>query len=1254
MRRGLWPESTLIVLVVAMFLLGPASPVRAATPLPSRTVDPSGPLAAASPLPLGPGWSMYHGDPMLSGVARSSSPQHPSIRWSISLPIDSGTPPGPGNTDPPFQSSPIVAHGEVFVPTDDVLYLVNASTGVIDASIDLLGSMGDGPLVSTPLLTGDGRVAVAQDGGGNNVGIVDPGAGTVPLVCNFNGNPMASSLAPMPNDQLLQADTSGNINAVDLAGNACGAAGFNKAPGGPSYRATPSVLDVNTKGWEAFLPDRGSGKIDVWSVPAGGGSAQINLPPNAAGLFGSMAAVNITNGTQCWPTGFLANDAGAGTTSLLWAVNLTSNTAPSTSVLQMLTGAGQDAGVVGTPTVVDRGGAAASVYFGNNTGNLSAYLFHLVGGGKWQFLWNFSAGARSAFLASPAYSRGNLIDGATNGWLYDINASTGQLTWKVPVGAPFFGSPAVSGETVYAFAADGRLIAVDTAAPPVILYPPSPTTSGATTTVAVWVGAISPTGQARGNLSGATIALSASGGSIVGTNPAVSNGSGWAHFNWTTPSGLTGSINCTLTAGVTARGYAPAQAAALGEVDKALPTYLLRASVAAGSSTVALGSTTWVKVSAIGTGGGAVGGAAVQLSLAGAGSLASTFGSTAGNGTFLTRYMAPATSPSSGGVLIEANVSAPGYRAVQNATVLEIVSPAPTPFALSIAVTPSATLGAAPGGQVPFELIVTNTSSSTPTPRVGASVALMASNSLGTLSGSTSTSAWGVAYENFTAGSTVGSMAALAQVSAPGFASEGAALAFTISSSVTAEGSLHLEPAATPPFSSGSTIALNLSGTAISPSGSSSPAYLAVVTVSIAVGSGALSASSFTLNLQGFAPSSLSFTAPVVSTAEHVVLLFTATANGYLSTSQPLDLLILPQSLTLAPSFSSSDFSPGSTTSLLVEVTSHGNTVGGVEVFANVSESGFATPTSVAPSSTATSTSGAASFTVAWSGAVGETVELELEARGPGYLPSWNNVTVTLVAPPSKTPAINGLPLSLLDLFLLALALVFFVAFVVAIARRRRPSSKGSATATDEEAPNPPPEIEPSVAPGPPVGAGATGAIPPHEFDEELDHHETHPVATPTEEVAQPGPPLETTMTPAQEEGEETGPVVVEESKDEEGSLSEPAKPTTSSEGSEAGGVHVEVERTLGEERPSVEEANPYGEEIKPEDVNPNVHRIPKELLQPAEMRISGDEKAGDKLPEVEEAERQRADDARREELVEKSRRLKRARRPAEDDGSPR
>ncbi len=1179
-RSGLARPSLLLFCCLGLLLAagtaaawaGPSSSAgRATAPVPLSAT--SAPLVTSGPLPIFPGWSAYHGDPLLDGRAASSSPQHPVLLWSMPLPLDTSTLPGPGSTNRPYQSSPVLFGSEVMITTNDVLYAFNATTGALEQSVDLLGRLGDGPYVATPLVTSTGEVAVAQDGGGNNAGVVDLATGTVPLVCGLNGNPIASSPAPMPQDLVLYADGSGNVNAVNLATNSCTGPGFNKVGGGPSYRASPAIVYVNNvRGWDAVLTDTGSKKIDIWPTPAGGASTTVTLTPAPVNLYGSVAVANITNGTQSLATGFLGEEVGVGSASYLWSVNLSSN-APYPSALQMPTGPGKDPGVEGTVAVVDQGGARADVFLGNDSGGLAGYQFSDAGRGAWTPLWGFNAGPGVQFLASPVYARGNIVDGATNGWIYDVNATTGALAWKMYLGAPMYASPAVSGGIVYAFTSAGGLDAISLAAPPVSLVPPAPSPAGSTSPVFVWAGAVNTTGADRGNLSGASVKLTTTGGTVLGPNPTPTNFTGWAEFNWTTPAGVTSSINCTLTASVSATGYAGASTFALAEVDPSSPppppvVPPLHALVSSGLSTVLLGGTTWIDVSASSSGGTPLGGAAVQLTLVGGGTLASTFGPTGANGTFWTTYLAPATLPASPGTLIEVNVSAPGYYSAQNATALEIVAPPTAPLpVLSVSVSPGTALSVAQGGTVAFQVSVTNGSSAIFPPVGGGTVSLVWNpSSSGAFSGSGPTTAAGVAYFNFTSsGSATGSVLALLQVSATGYVPASRALAIAI----------------------------------IPPSGSSAPP---------------------------------------------------------------------PPSLSVSPTFGSSSFVPGTSTTLVVTVLSHAQTISGAWVNATVVESGTA-PTSLSPTTAVSSASGVVSFAVSWNGSPQQTVTLQIEASAPGYAPGWTNLTVTLQPPPShSTPVSNGFPLSMLDLLLLALTLVFAVAFVAALTRRRDSEPEGGAAgaSVDEEAPTPPPDILPPAQPGPPPDTGPSGVVPPHEFDEEIDQHETHEAATPTEEVDRPGPPED--ATPIVSEGSEpassapseplteaeaaSAPVLLED--EEPGPSAQSETAAEGAQGATGGGpVHVEMERTLGKERPSVEESNPYGEQISPEDVNPNVRRIPKKLLQPAEMRISGDEKASDEDPGAADRERERqAQEDQRQKLVEKSRRIKRANRPRDPSRS--
>jgi hypothetical protein len=56
--------------------------------------------------------------------------------------------------------------------------------------------------------------------------------------------------------------------------------------------------------------------------------------------------------------------------------------------------------------------------------------------------------------------------------------------------------------------------------------------------------------------------------------------------------------------------------------------------------------------------------------------------------------------------------------------------------------------------------------------------------------------------------------------------------------------------------------------------------------------------------------------------------------------------------------------------------------------------------------------------------------------------------------------------------------------------------------------------------------------------------------------------------------------------------------------GSTAGKDGVILERKLG---PTRSEESPFGDDLKPEEVNPNVQHLDPQLLQPMEMRIAQD-----------------------------------------------
>lgn len=79
--------------------------------------------------------------------------------------------------------------------------------------------------------------------------------------------------------------------------------------------------------------------------------------------------------------------------------------------------------------------------------------------------------------------------------------------------------------------------------------------------------------------------------------------------------------------------------------------------------------------------------------------------------------------------------------------------------------------------------------------------------------------------------------------------------------------------------------------------------------------------------------------------------------------------------------------------------------------------------------------------------------------------------------------------------------------------------------------------------------------------------------------------------------GREGAPVEIPKGPSEKVTLPEKTTPES---------VGVVLEGTIGEERT---EENPFGDKIKPEDVNPNVKHLDPRLLQPMAMRIEREEK---------------------------------------------
>ena len=84
-------------------------------------------------------------------------------------------------------------------------------------------------------------------------------------------------------------------------------------------------------------------------------------------------------------------------------------------------------------------------------------------------------------------------------------------------------------------------------------------------------------------------------------------------------------------------------------------------------------------------------------------------------------------------------------------------------------------------------------------------------------------------------------------------------------------------------------------------------------------------------------------------------------------------------------------------------------------------------------------------------------------------------------------------------------------------------------------------------------------------------------------------------------------------------------------------GTHVQFEGTIGPER---KEEKPFDDEIKAEDVNPNVQHLDPKLLQPLEMRVTQDRGS-----DVREDETKKDSDARAKELMDRAEKSKKKRK---------
>ena len=89
-----------------------------------------------------------------------------------------------------------------------------------------------------------------------------------------------------------------------------------------------------------------------------------------------------------------------------------------------------------------------------------------------QVLWNFETGENILFTApysgkgsktvesTPVFDNGNLIFGANDGFVYTVNAQSGELISSQFVGSAVLGKVVVTGSNIYAGTFDGYIVCI--------------------------------------------------------------------------------------------------------------------------------------------------------------------------------------------------------------------------------------------------------------------------------------------------------------------------------------------------------------------------------------------------------------------------------------------------------------------------------------------------------------------------------------------------------------------------------------------------------------------------------------------------------------------------------------------------------------------------------------------------------------------------------------------------------------------------